>query len=154
MCHAALRNPRSLKNGEICTCTCFSPNSPCCSTSFTPPDVTCSAARASSAPKFLIQANIVSLVASAALGEAVLFLSANSPVRLSGRRVALVRELSRVEVRRVLGLHEGCRVPERLFAGESIAVIKELSRAAEHGTQSAMHRLRPAYGLGLRKPAA
>src|SRR5579875_3321588 len=135
-----------LKNGEICIRICYLRNLPCCWISHKQRRVTSSAAWASCAPN-LIHANIVSLVASAALGEAVLFLTANSPVRLSVRRVALVRELSRVEVRRVLGLHEGCRVPERLFAGESIAVIKELSRAAEHGTQSAMHRFRPAYAL-------
>jgi hypothetical protein len=102
----------------------------------------------------LIHTNVVSLVASAALGEAILFLAANSTVHLSGRRVALVRELSRVEVRRAFGLHEGCRVPPHLVARESRFVMSELHRAAEHGTQSAVSRLREYVPSGERLPAA
>ncbi|MGH7662000.1 MAG: hypothetical protein ACRENA_13940 [Vulcanimicrobiaceae bacterium] len=98
---------------------------------------------------------IVSLVASAALGDAILFLTANSEVSLSCRRVALVRELSRVEVRRALGLHEGDRVPQRLLARESAATLSDLCRAASYGTRSAIGR----YYFGgnvanLRRPAA
>lgn len=98
---------------------------------------------------------MISLVASAALGEAVLFLAANSPIALSGRRVALVRELSRVEVRRVFGLHEGCRVSPRLLSGVTQSVLSELDRAAKHGAQSVLLRYRPEGALdGLRLPAA
>ena len=98
---------------------------------------------------------MISLVASAALGEAVLFLAANSPIALSGRRVALVRELSRIEIRRVFGLHEGSRVPPRLLHGVAPSVLSELHRAAKHGTQSALLRYRPegTFG-GVRLPAA
>ena len=90
----------------------------------------------------MIYANVVSLVASAALGEAILFLAANSTIRLSGRRVALVRELSRVEVGRVLGLHEGYRVPEYLAERETASTMNELRHAAEYGTHSAVSRLK------------
>jgi hypothetical protein len=112
-------------------------------------------APASSATEILIYANIISLVASAALGEAILFLAANSTIRLSGRRVALVRELSRVEVGRVLGLHEGYRVPDYLSERESAAVMNELRHAAEYGTHSAICRLDRGGASGKeRLPAA
>ena len=99
--------------------------------------------------------NVVSLVASAALGEALLFLTANSEVPLNGRRVALVRELSRVEVRRAFGLHEGNRVPKRLLARESPATLSDLHRAASYGTRSAFTRYY--FGgnvISIRRPAA
>lgn len=99
--------------------------------------------------------NVVSLVASAALGEALLFLTANSEVSLSGRRVALVRELSRVEVRRAFGLHEGDRVPQRLFARESAATLSDLRRAASYGTRSAISRCYVGGNVvSIRRPAA
>jgi hypothetical protein len=103
----------------------------------------------------LTTSNIVSLVASAALGEALLFLTANSEVSLSSRRVALVRELSRVEVRRAFGLHEGDRVPQRLFARESAQTLSDLRRAASYGMRSALARHH--FGervLSIRRPAA
>ena len=82
-------------------------------------------------------------MSSAALGEALLFLATNSPVELTDRRVILVRELSRVEVQRALGMHDrGCGVPRRLGAGEPPRVLAELRRAAAYGTTSAMHRYR------------
>jgi len=104
----------------------------------------------------LLNACAVSLIASAALGEAILFLAANTNLKLQGRRVALVRELSRVEVRRAFGLHEGCRVPARLLAGESLASLSELCHAAEYGTQAVMLRLRNAepHNPHARVPAA
>lgn len=99
--------------------------------------------------------NVASLIASAALGEALLFLTANSEVSLSGRRVALVRELSRVEVRRALGLHEGDRVPERLLARESAATLGDLRRAAAYGTRSAIGRYHSGGNVvSIRRPAA
>ncbi len=103
----------------------------------------------------MTSANIVSLVASAALGEALLFLTANSEVSLSSRRVALVRELSRVEVRRAFGLHEGDRVPQRLMARESAGTLGDLRRAASYGMRSALTRYY--FGervLSIRRPAA
>jgi hypothetical protein len=86
---------------------------------------------------------LASLVSSAALGEALLFLATNSAIELTDRRVFLVRELSRVEVRRALGLHaSGSEVPRRLRGGEPLPIVEELRRAAAYGTTSAMHRYR------------
>lgn len=120
-----------------------------------PPPGPFSAAVASSACEPLRHANVLSLVASAALGETVLFLVSNTTVGLTGRRVALVRELTRIEVRRVFGLHEGCRVPQRLLAREPLSVLGELQHAVKHGTQSVMLRYRTAeHALGVRVPAA
>lgn len=97
----------------------------------------------------MIAANLASLVSSAALGEALLFLLTNSPVELTDRRVMLMRELSRVEVQRALGLGDdrSCGIPRRLRAGEPLRVLTELRRAAAYGTTSAMHRFRVGSGL-------
>ena len=87
-------------------------------------------------------------MSSAALGEALLFLATNSPVELTDRRVMLMRELSRAEVRRALGLDDrSCDVPRRLRAGEPLRVLTELRRAAAYGTTSAMHRFRVGGGV-------
>jgi len=82
-----------------------------------------------------------SLLASAAFGEALLFLAMNSPIRITDRRIALVRELSRVEIRRELGLEQGQHVPPRLLARERENILTELRRAAEFGTTVALQRL-------------
>jgi hypothetical protein len=97
----------------------------------------------------LLNPTLASLVSSAALGEALLFLATNSPVELTDRRVILMRELSRLEVRRALGMDDdrGCAIPRRLRAGVPLRVLTELRRAAEYGTTSAMHRYRVGGGL-------
>ena len=97
----------------------------------------------------MIAANLASLVSSAALGEALIFLATNSPVEITDRRVILMRELSRLEVRRALGMDDdrGCATPRRLGAGEPLRVLAELRRAAEFGTTSAMHRYRVGGGV-------
>ncbi len=82
-----------------------------------------------------------SLLASAAFGEALLFLAMNSPIRITDRRIALVRELSRVEIRRELGLEHEQHVPQRLLARERENVLTELRRAAVFGTTVALQRL-------------
>lgn len=83
-----------------------------------------------------------SLLASSAFGEALLFLAMNSPIRITDRRIALVRELSRVEIRRELGLEQEQHVPQRLLARERENVLTELRRAAAFGTTVALQRLR------------
>jgi hypothetical protein len=91
----------------------------------------------------LNQPSIVSLVSSAAMGEALLFLATNSPVALTDRRVVLVRELARLEVRRVMGVGEASgQIPRRLQAGEPMRILNELRRAAAYGTTSAVQRYR------------
>jgi hypothetical protein len=97
----------------------------------------------------LVAANLASLVSSAALGEALVFLATNSLVELTDRRVILMRELSRLEVRRALGMDDdqSCAIPRRLRAGEPLRVLAELRRAAEFGTTSAMHRFRVGGGI-------
>ncbi|HTX03299.1 MAG TPA: hypothetical protein VMD07_06440 [Candidatus Acidoferrales bacterium] len=65
----------------------------------------------------------------------------NSPIRITDRRIALVRELSRVEIRRELGLEQGQHVPQHLLARERENVLTELSRASVFGATVAMQRL-------------
>jgi len=65
----------------------------------------------------------------------------NSPIRITDRRIALVRELSRVEIRRELGLEHDQHVPQRLLARERENVLTELRRAATFGTTVAIQRL-------------
>ena len=83
-----------------------------------------------------------SLLASSAFGEALLFLAMNSPIRITDRRIALVRELARTEIRRELGLEQEQHVPQRLLARERENVLTELRRAAEFGSTVAIQRLR------------
>jgi hypothetical protein len=82
------------------------------------------------------------LLSSSAFGEALLFLAMNSPIRITDRRIALVRELSRVEIRRELGMEHEQHVPQRLLARERESVLTELRRAALFGTTVALERLR------------
>jgi hypothetical protein len=89
----------------------------------------------------LVQDTPFSLLASAAFGEALLFLAMNSPIRITDRRIALVRELSRVEIRRELGLEDEQNVPQRLLARERENILGELRRAAAFGTTVAIQRL-------------
>ena len=84
----------------------------------------------------------MSLLASSAFGEALMFLAMSSPIRITDRRIALVRELSRLELRRELGLELGQNVPQRLLARERASVLTELRRAAEFGTMVAVQRYR------------
>jgi len=81
------------------------------------------------------------LLTSAAFGEALLFLAMNSPIRITDRRIALVRELSRVEIRRELGLDYEQNVPQRLLARERENILTELRRAAAFGSTVALQRL-------------
>lgn len=83
-------------------------------------------------------------------------------MQLTDRRVVLVRELSRAELRRAAGLDDGqTRISSRLYAGERLRVITELRRAAAYGTTMAMQRYRESgvpHAAGktgsLKRPAA
>lgn len=90
----------------------------------------------------MISTPILSLLASSAFGEALLFLATSSPIRITDRRIALVRELSRLQIRCELGLEQGQHVPQRLLARERASVLTELRRAAEFGTTVAVQRYR------------
>ncbi|HEY1727332.1 MAG TPA: hypothetical protein VGG22_03005 [Candidatus Baltobacteraceae bacterium] len=95
-----------------------------------------------SAGLLTLQTAPFSLLASSAFGEALLFLAMNSPIRITDRRIALVRELARTEIRRELGLEQEQHVSQRLLARERESVLTELRRAAEFGSTVAIQRLR------------
>ncbi len=90
----------------------------------------------------MISPALLSLLASSAFGEALLFIATSSPIRITDRRIALVRELSRVDVARQLGYEQGQQIPQRLLARERVSVLSELTRAATYGTTVAMQRFR------------
>ena len=106
---------------------------------------TCCAVSELSAPR---PPQAISLVSSAALGEALLFLATSSQVELTDRRVVLVRELSRHQVRCILdGQGERDSVPLRLQNDEPPGIMHELRRAVSYGATAALLRF-------LREPSA
>ena len=106
---------------------------------------------------------LLSLLASAALGEALLYLATNSPVKLTCRRTVLMRELTRRDVRLAMGVGGDSGIPDRLYAGEKFRTITELRRAAAYGMKTALQRYQlleitpagaGAIESGITRPAA
>ena len=90
----------------------------------------------------MIAPPLLSLLGSCAFGEALLFLATSSPIRITDRRIALVRELTRVDLARQLGFEQGQNIPQRLLARERVSILNELTRAAGYGTTVTMQRYR------------
>jgi hypothetical protein len=94
---------------------------------------------------------VFSLLVSAVLGEALLFLATNSPTRITDRRVTLMRELSRLELRHAFGGDDREPAAYDLLAGEQLPVVCELRRATSYGVMTVLQRYRVSitpHGLG------
>ena len=85
-------------------------------------------------------------------------------MKITSRRVVLLRELARLEVRRAMGVGDAeSGIPDRLYSGEKFRTITELRRAAAYGMKTALQRYHPtevkpapadAIESGITRPAA
>ena len=91
----------------------------------------------------MLHSPVLSLLASAALGEALLYIATNSPIRITDRRVVVMRELSWLEIRRAFGIGDDRELAaHELLAGEQTSVAGELRRAAAYGMMTVIQRYR------------